>query len=191
MRERAADLSSFQVEALPAMKFIQAAGQEGRERQRLDRLSAHYLDDLLHLQHTEFLTSAVPSTLTSLTRATAFLIGGWWVIRGEWQLGALIAFSTYLGMAIGPVNSLLGLYVAIQRMSVSLARVTTLRETPADVAPGPGGQALAADGAGELVLQEVVFRHQGRAEAVLDGVDLHIPAGSKVALSGASGVGKA
>ena len=34
LRERSADVSSFLVETLPAMKFIQAAGQQGREAGR-------------------------------------------------------------------------------------------------------------------------------------------------------------
>ena len=189
VRERSADLSSFLVETLPAMKFIQASGQESRERRRLEGLGASYLDDLLHLQRTEFLTQAIPGTLTSLTRAAAFLIGGWWVISGDWQLGALIAFSTYLGMATGPVNSLLGLYVAIQRMSVSLSRVSELREAAASVVDS-GSARLPPSVRGDLAFKGVVFRHEGRSEAVLDGLDLVIPAGSKVALSGPSGVGK-
>jgi ATP-binding cassette subfamily B protein len=58
------------------------------------------------------------------------------VVQGTWQLGALIAFSTYLGMAVGPVQSLLGLYVAIQRMTVSLGRVMELRgEQPTVLTP--------------------------------------------------------
>ncbi|WP_068639432.1 ABC transporter ATP-binding protein [Thauera butanivorans] len=196
VRERAADVSSFLVETLPAMKFIQASRREADERARLDGLGGRYLDDLLRLQRTEFFTQAVPSTLTSLTRAAAFLIGGWWVIEGSWQLGALIAFSTYLGMATGPVNSLLGLYVAIQRMSVSLMRVSELREVPAEVAdqgaaePRPAVQPAPRSWRGAIEFDEVVFRHAERADAVLDGASLSIPAGAKVALTGASGAGK-
>ncbi|AVR89813.1 ABC transporter ATP-binding protein [Thauera aromatica] len=190
VRERAADVSSFLVETLPAMKFIQASGQQGRERGRLDGLGGRYLDELLQLQRTEFFTHAVPATLTSLTRAAAFLIGGAWVIDGQWQLGALIAFSTYLGMAVGPVNSLLGLYVAIQRIRVSLGRVNELRQAPAEVTDRGAGVRLPAALRGELAFERVRFRHHGRAQALLEDVDLVIPAGSKVALSGASGVGK-
>lgn len=188
VRERSADLSSFLVETLPAMKFIQASNQEAKERGQLDALGSRYLDELLLLQRTEFLTHAVPATLTSLTRATAFLVGGWWVIGGEWQLGALIAFSTYLGMATGPVNSLLGLYVAVRRMNVSLTRVSELREAVGDVRDA--GEPLQGISRGELRLEGVVFRHRERAEAVLDGFDLVIPAASRVALTGVSGAGK-
>ena len=190
VRERGADVSSFLIETLPAMKFIQASGREADERARLDGLGARYLDDLLGLQRVEFFTHAIPATLTSLTRAAAFMIGGWWVINDVWQLGALIAFSTYLGMATGPVNSLLGLYVAVQRMSVSLMRVSELHQAAADVTDRPELSAVVPAGQGQIEFDGVVFRHQGRAEAVLDSAQLLIPSGSKVALTGASGVGK-
>ncbi|GGB84585.1 ABC transporter ATP-binding protein [Marinobacterium zhoushanense] len=189
MRERSADLSSFLVETLPAIKFIQSTGQERRERQRLQGLNDNYLGQLLRLQVTEFFTHAIPSTLTSLTRASAFLIGGWWVIHGQWQLGSLIAFSTYLGMATGPVNSLLGLYVAIQRMSVSLNRVSELRLSEVTIESPSVPTPLPSPLFGELKLEQVHFAY-GEREPILNGVDASLPAGRKIALVGASGVGK-
>jgi len=187
LRERSADMSSFMVETLPVMKFIQSAGQQQREARRLETLGQGYMSQLLRLQVTEFFTQAVPGTLTSLSRACAFLIGGYWVVQGTWQLGALIAFSTYLGMAVGPVQSLLGLYVAIQRMTVSLGRVMELRgeqptvSTPARPQPMPNG--------GDLWFDNVHFAHPGR-QSTLRGIEARIPYGLKVALSGGSGAGK-
>ncbi|MCP1497140.1 ATP-binding cassette subfamily B protein [Pseudomonas migulae] len=187
LRERSADMSSFMVETLPVMKFIQSAGQQQRESRRLEALGQGYMSQLLRLQVTEFFTQAVPGTLTSLSRACAFLIGGYWVVQGTWQLGALIAFSTYLGMAVGPVQSLLGLYVAIQRMTVSLGRVMELRGeeptvlTPVEPTPMPTS--------GELRFDDVHFSHPGRP-TTLRGIEARIPYGLKVALSGGSGVGK-
>ena len=189
LRERSADVSSFLVETLPAMKFIQAAGQQGREAGRLDQLGQGYMRQLLKLQVTEFFTQAVPGTLTSWCRACAFLVGGWWVIQGTWQLGALIAFSTYMGMAVGPVQSLLGLYVAVQRMAVSLGRVMELKREAVAVRQAETPRPM-PDGPGELRLEGVHFAHDGREGAVLADVDACMPAGLKVAISGASGVGK-
>ncbi|QTS84470.1 ABC transporter ATP-binding protein [Ectopseudomonas khazarica] len=189
LRERSADVSSFLVETLPAMKFIQASAAEQRESARLEGLGQGYMRQLLKVQVTEFFTHALPGTLTSLSRACAFLIGGYWVIQGTWQVGALIAFSTYLGMAVGPVQSLLGLYVALQRMTVSLGRVMELQQEPVSVRQ-PAAPSPLAEGGGELRLEDVHFSHEQRSGAVLRGVDLVIPAGLKVAISGASGVGK-
>ena len=189
LRERSADLSSFLVETLPAMKFIQSVGQEAREARRLHGLGDHYLGDLIRLQMSEFFTRAVPGVLTSLSRAGVFLVGGFWVIDGQWQLGALIAFSTYLGMAIGPVQSLLGLYVSIQRVSVSLGRVAELHFSPASVAPPASPRPLPRQG-GHIRFEAVSFAYPGRTQQVLQALDFAIPAGSKVLLSGRSGVGK-
>jgi ATP-binding cassette, subfamily B, bacterial len=187
LRERSADMSSFMVETLPVMKFIQSAGQQQRESRRLEALGQGYMNQLLRLQVTEFFTQAVPGTLTSLSRACAFLIGGYWVVQGTWQLGALIAFSTYLGMAVGPVQSLLGLYVAIQRMTVSLGRVMELRgEEPTVLTPV---EPKSMPTSGELRFDNVHFSHPGR-QTTLRGIEVRIPYGLKVALSGGSGVGK-
>ncbi|HEN8802217.1 TPA: ABC transporter ATP-binding protein [Pseudomonas putida] len=189
LRERSADVSSFLVETLPAMKFIQAAGQQDREAGRLDQLGQGYMRQLLKVQVTEFFTQAIPGTLTSWCRACAFLVGGWWVIQGTWQLGALIAFSTYMGMAVGPVQSLLGLYVAVQRMAVSLGRVMELKQEAVAVRPAANPQPM-PDGPGELRLEALCFSHAGRQRAVLNNVQVCVPGGLKVAISGASGVGK-
>ncbi|BAK77006.1 ABC transporter, ATP-binding/permease protein [Pseudogulbenkiania sp. NH8B] len=189
LRESSADMSSFLVETLPAMKFIQSAGQQTAELHRLDHLGEGYMQRLLKLQVTEFFTQAVPGTLTSLSRACAFLIGGYWVVNGSWQLGSLIAFSTYLGMAVGPVQSLLGLYVALQRMTVSLGRVMELQNEPVSIHQPEHPREPSSSG-GELVLDNVWFAHGERQQGVLRGVSAQIPAGRKVAISGASGVGK-
>ncbi|MGE8067684.1 ABC transporter ATP-binding protein [Pseudomonas sp. NPDC089569] len=187
LRERSADMSSFMVETLPVMKFIQSAGQQQREARRLETLGQGYMSQLLRLQVTEFFTQAVPGTLTSLSRACAFLIGGYWVVQGTWQLGALIAFSTYLGMAVGPVQSLLGLYVAVQRMTVSLGRVMELRGEQPTVLSPESPQPMPT--CGELRFDDVHFSHPGRS-STLRGIEARIPYGLKVALSGGSGVGK-
>ncbi|MCK8659317.1 ABC transporter ATP-binding protein [Pseudomonas umsongensis] len=187
LRERSADMSSFMVETLPVMKFIQSAGQQQREARRLESLGQGYMSQLLRLQVTEFFTQAVPGTLTSLSRACAFLIGGYWVVQGTWQLGALIAFSTYLGMAVGPVQSLLGLYVAVQRMTVSLGRVMELRGEQPTVLTPTTPQPMPISG--DLRFDDVHFSHPGRT-TTLRGIEACIPYGLKVALSGGSGVGK-
>ncbi|MGE8459965.1 MAG: ABC transporter ATP-binding protein [Pseudomonas capeferrum] len=189
LRERSADVTSFLVETLPAMKFIQAAGQQGREAGRLDQLGQGYMSQLLKVQVTEFFTQAIPGTLTSWCRACAFLVGGWWVIQGTWQLGALIAFSTYMGMAVGPVQSLLGLYVAVQRMAVSLGRVMELKQEALAVRQADTPRPI-PDGPGELRLEALHFAHDGRQGAVLNNLNVCVPGGLKVAISGASGVGK-
>lgn len=189
LRERSSDMSSFLVETLPAIKFVQAVGRQRHEADRLHGLGQGYLRQLLRLQVVEFFTNAIPSTMTSITRALAFLIGGYWVISGQWQLGSLIAFATYLGMVVGPAQSLLGLYVAVQRMAVSLTRVTELRDEQPEIAVADTPLPMPAAPA-ELVLHDVSFRHADRQQVIIERGTARFPVGRKIVLSGPSGSGK-
>jgi len=189
LRERSSDVTAFLVETVPAMKFIQAQAAEPREAGRLGLLNRLYLDDLLRLQVVEFATSALPNTLTSAARALVFAIGGYWVIQGQMGLGSLIAFATYLGMAVGPVQGLLGLYMSLYRVQVCLERVRYLVEAAPDVRT-QGTRRPDESLAGELALESVSFRYPGSDELILRQASCTIPAGSKVAVSSPSGSGK-
>lgn len=193
MRERAADISSFLIETLPAMKFIQSVSAEKREAKRLSGLNGKYLQTLLGLQITEFATNSVPTLLTTLSRTLVFIIGGYWVIQDQMALGSLIAFSAYLGMAVGPVHTLLGLYVAVRRVKVSLDRVQDLTLYQADVKPENIEQnAIDSEFAfsGEIELEQVSFSYPNCPQQVITSSSLLIPSGAKVGIYGPSGVGK-
>ena len=189
VRERSADLSAFLMETLPAIKYIQGVAATEREQQRLGQFNRAYLKDLLALQLTEFATSAVPSNLTSALRATVFISGGYQVIQGSMALGSLIAFSTYLGMAMGPVQSLLGVYMALNRVRVSAERVRFLTTARPDV--DATGTIAPHDGAAvEIRLEDLGFRYPGSGEFVLRHASVCLPPGKKIGLCGPSGSGK-
>lgn len=185
-RERSADLSAFLTEAVPMVKFTQSSGAQSHQTSRLERLNELFLNSLIALQKVEFFGQAVPSLLVSITRAGVFLVGGLSVINGDMQLGALVAFTTYLGMAFGPVQSLLGLYLSWQRMVISLDRVAYLRQQPAEPT---GRQRLPDDARGAIAIRQLSFGHSAAAP-LFDNATAQLPAGDKIALQGPSGSGK-
>ena len=190
VRERVSDISAFLVEILPAIKFIQSVGAEAREAGRLERLNRTYLGDLLRLQVTEFLTAAVPNLLTSASRAAVFLAGGWLIVEGEFTLGGLIAFSTYLGFATGPVHSVLGIYVGFMRLRVSLARVMVLTDAAPAIAPPAEPVPLPEGACGALCIDGVTFAYPDGDGPVLEAASLEVAGGAKIGIVGASGAGK-
>ncbi|MDO5101360.1 MAG: ABC transporter ATP-binding protein [Lautropia sp.] len=189
LREKGADVSAFLVESLGAIKFIQANNQAPAAQARLHELGDEYLARLLRLQITEFQAQSLPAALGLLSRACVFLLGGWWIIQGSWQLGSLIAFMSYLTMGVNPLKALLGLYVALQRMVVSLERVRVLRELPVTVV-SPAAPLPIPDHPVALEIDQLDYRYPGRPEPVLRGASARIEAGERVGIQGASGVGK-
>ena len=187
LRERGSDLAAFLVERFAAMKFAQSVAAEAREAGGLDGLQGHFRRDLLRQQMTGYVAGAVPGFLTTASNALVFVIGGWLVIQGALTLGTLVAFTAYLGRATGPVQSLLGLYVAAQRALVSLRRVAELhRARPAVISPVQPKRLATRGGATRF--EHVRFGY-GAGE-VLKGADLAVAPGEKVGLVGLSGAGK-
>jgi ATP-binding cassette subfamily B protein len=187
LRERGSDLAAFLIERLAAMKLTQSVAAEAREAEGLDGLQGRFRRDLLRQQMTGYLTGAVPGLMTSASNALVFVIGGWLVIEHALTLGTLIAFTAYLGRATGPVQTLLGLYVAVQRALVSLRRVAELHSQRPAVTPPSEPRPLPARG-GPIRFERVRFGYG--ASPVLIDADLEVAAGEKVGLIGLSGAGK-
>lgn len=188
VRESGADISAFFAEKIPAIKFIQSSTAEQQELDKLACLNQSFLTKLIQLQKTEFWTSAIPSSMMSLSRATIFLIGGYWVIQGSFTLGSLVAFTAYVAMVNGPAQSLLGLYLAWQRLTVSLDRVSYLRQQPIENHKSKVQQ-LPAKLTGHISIESLSFSHQIE-HRIFSQVYLEIPAGSKVGIIGKTGIGK-
>jgi ATP-binding cassette subfamily B protein len=190
MRAQASSIAAFLYDTLSAMKFIQSSGGEAREAARLDTLQGGHLSKLRRLQMLNQAATALPSLLTLAGTIAVFLIGGAMVIAGSMTLGTLVAFTAYLARATGPVHTLLGLWVALARAEVSLARVHEITGVQPVVTSPPQPVPIPADGPGDIVFETVTFGYPGTDSAVLRDVDKTIPQGAKAVILGASGAGK-
>lgn len=172
------------VAGLPA---IQAARGEGAVADGIARQQGRLNAALIRAQLFGEVTRGVPALITALARAAIFLAGGLMVIRGEWQIGALIAFLAYLGFLTGPMQTLLGLWHAQARMRAALARLAGVMAPEAGLA-WPAVPRPLPEGGGALAFEGVAVSQGGRV--LVEGLDATIPAGAKVRLAGPSGAGK-
>src|SRR5436853_3866303 len=104
------------------------------------------------------------------------------VTSGELSVGGFVAFNLYLGMLVMPLRSL-GMWVGqAQRATASGERIFQVMDEPEEIADRPGAIELPAGG-GELRFDGVGFEYmEGRA--VLEDIDLAVPAGRTIALIG-------
>jgi ATP-binding cassette subfamily B protein len=191
LRERGANVASFLMEILGASKSVQSYNGQQREHECLVGLHRELRRDTLRLQFVGYTAGSLPGFILSLGTVAVFVFGSQSIQGHEaMTLGMLIAFVSYVQKASGPVQSLMGQYVALQRARVSLDRVSELAATPARVLWPQHPDHLPGAGRGEIVLAGVAFRYPESERAVLEGADLRLPAGSRVLLRGRSGAGK-
>ncbi|WP_062347325.1 ABC transporter ATP-binding protein [Novosphingobium sp. CCH12-A3] len=187
MRERGADIGCLLADTILGMRTVNALGAEDHEASRFARANSGFVGTMLRMQTTSYLTGALPGTIVTASSAAVILYGGKQIIDGTMTVGALVAFITYHGRLLAPVQALMGLTASLATARVALARIFELFDTAPEVteAEKPWPLPLVAL---EIRLEGVTMHH-GR-ERVLRDATLAIPAGSLTAIIGASGAGK-
>jgi ATP-binding cassette subfamily B protein len=115
--------------------------------------------------------------------------GGHQVIDGHLGLGSLVAFNAYVVLLVWPLRMLGWIVAMSQRAAASAQRVHEILATEPEVVDPADPGTLPPTG-GDVTFEGVRFAYGRGSRPVLDGFDLHIPAGQSVALVGATASGK-
>ena len=187
LRDRSADIGSYLIESLQAMKLIVSHNAQEREARRFRDRNDAFVDSLMRMRRLTYLSGGVPGLLVATGSAVVFLVGGWRVIAGQITMGTLVAFIAYQMRLVAPIQSLMGLYASIAAGRVSLRRVHEILDTLPDVEDRDTTVPLNV-ARGEIRLEDVSFTFD--RGAVLDAVSVAIGEGERVAIVGPTGVGK-
>ncbi|MCG7230921.1 ABC transporter ATP-binding protein [Corynebacterium propinquum] len=114
------------------------------------------------------------------------LVGFFVVDNGYLTVGAVTAALLMLIRLRGPIMALMRVLDTLQAGYASLSRITGVIARPPQPVPDSG----AGQPRGELVVKNVSFAYSADSPGAVDGVSLEVPAGSTVAIVGASGAGK-
>jgi ATP-binding cassette subfamily B protein len=153
--------------------------------------------DLLRVQLRHSRLSAAFSGVVTFASFSAFGLvlgyGGQLMLEQRLTAGELTSFLLYTFSVAVSVGQLGGLYAGYRELRGASVRLFELLDTEPLVADParstPPAQPFAM-GAGELSIEDLGFRYPGTAKPALDGLSLHVPGGSVVALVGPSGSGK-
>jgi len=174
-------------ESLSATSLIKAFSSEGRTVGSI--MSELRAALQISLEQTTLSSAAglAIGILPEIARGVVLVAGAYWVIRGEWTLGSLLAFQAYLGYVFGPVQFLASANLQLQNALAALERVSALF----DIVPEEGlGVGLKAERIrGEIEFKNVSFSYDGQ-DMVLEDVSFRSRPGEQVAIVGPSGVGK-
>lgn len=186
-------LASATVSGIQMVETIKASGAENGYFQRWADYQAS-----VNAQSTRFTVlnqylGMIPAFITTLANALVLVLGIWLCMRGEFTLGMVTAFQSFLMSFMTPAMTMITAGQTIQEMRTQMERVEDVMEYPEDVlfSGGPAAEDMSYDKlTGAVELKNVTFGYSRLAPPLIENLSLSIRPGGRVALVGASGCGK-
>jgi ATP-binding cassette, subfamily B, multidrug efflux pump len=203
------EISARVQENFSGVRVIRAYVQEQAETAGFEKSNREYIARSLKLVRLMGMLWPTLETMLGLAIVLVLWIGGREVIRGQstihltsylgttttinlygaMSVGDFVAFNTYMVQLTWPVIALGWVINIFQRGTASLARIHQLMLEKPEIIDAPGVVASAdAEISGDIEFRNLNFAYNGTT--VLHDVNLHIPAGSSLAIVGPTGSGK-
>ncbi|MCH6587429.1 MAG: ATP-binding cassette domain-containing protein [Proteobacteria bacterium] len=190
-QDRVADVGSYVDEALGAIRTVQAFGHEPVDRQRFaTRVEEAFTTAVRRIGARALLTAVV---IALVFGAVSLILwkGGHDVLAGEISGGELSAFVFYAIVVAGAAGALSEVIGDLQRAAGATERLMELLATEPDIAAPADPKPLPVPARGAARFENVVFKYPSRPDrSALDGFDLEVRPGEKLAIVGPSGAGK-
>jgi ATP-binding cassette subfamily B protein len=188
VRQRSADIGSFLIETLQAMRLVVASNAQAREVARFRARNDSFVGALMSMQRLTYLSGGLPGVILSLGSGAVFVYGGMRVIRGEITVGTFVAFMALQMRVMPPLQALMGMYANLATVRVSLRRVSEILDEPVEVQERERAMPVAVV-AGHIEFQNVTVAFN-RGGPVLEDVSFAVRPGEVMAIVGPSGSGK-
>jgi len=207
VQQRIAELTANAEENISGVRVVKSFAREPLQLERFRSSVSRVFGQAMVATRLEARYNPMIGFLPQIGLGLVLLLGGSAVIHAELTLGQFTAFYFYLNMLIAPMRSLGVTLGLAQRATASGARIFQVLDREPRLTSPPDAPALPA-GSGHVQLRGVTLRYDGvdefgagysedprapserGARAVLQEVDLDVPAGRTVALVGATGSGK-
>ena len=188
VQQRLADLASVVEEGISGIRVVKAFGAEAETVRRVDGAA----DGIFRRTMEMLMIRAANVPIFELVPAAGTLavlwLGGYMVIEGRITPGDFVAFTQYLVLLVFPLRMTAWFFAELPRASAAASRILQLLGTAPDITDPEKPRPL-PEGNGDIRFAGVTFSYP-EGPPVLTGLDLHIPAGTSLAVVGGAGSGK-
>ncbi|MBX0331547.1 ABC transporter ATP-binding protein/permease, partial [Oscillochloris sp. ZM17-4] len=188
-RTRLGELTARLADNLSGIRVIQSFAQERREMAAVTQIGEGLYDDLVAAVRLRNRVFPVIRWVANFGNVLMLAGGVFFIMRGQFTLGGLLAYRGYGRYFYGPIDDLVSTNDLVQQATAAGRRIFEVLDAPASIADAPGAVDLPRPLRGDLAFEGVSFGYDP-ARPVLREVTLRIAAGERVAILGPSGIGK-
>ncbi|MES1153120.1 MAG: ABC transporter transmembrane domain-containing protein, partial [Dongia sp.] len=190
-QDKIGEVSADAAESLYGIRAVQAYSHEALDRALFaDRVEQAFSTSMRRIRARSILT-AVVIVLVLGSISTILWIGGHDVVGARLTGGALTQFVFYAIVVASSLGAVSEVMADLQRAAGAMERIRELLDTRPTVVAPAAPRPIPPPIRGAAVFEDVGFRYPSRPETrALDGFNLAVRPGEKVAIVGPSGAGK-
>lgn len=189
MQERIDVVNRVLREQITGVRVVRAFVREPLETKRFADANGQLTDTAIRAGRLMALMFPTVMLVLNASSVAVLWFGAHRVNDGDIEIGALIAFLSYLMQILFSVMMATFMAVMVPRASVSADRISEVLATESSVVP-PTSPITPATTAGEISLQGVEFSYPGASEPVLRDISFRARPGTTTAIIGSTGAGK-
>ncbi|WP_437584248.1 ABC transporter ATP-binding protein [Paramicrobacterium sp. CJ85] len=176
------------VESMTGIRAVKAFRKEKRNEKEFSALVEEYRD--INARTIQLFGIYEPGIILigNLSVAAVLLVGGFRVVNGDLEIGALLAAVLYVRRFFDPMEEMAMFYNAYQSAAAALEKISGVLEERPSV-PDPTTPIDLWTSRGTVEFDDVTFAYNEKT-TVLPSFSLEIPAGQTIALVGSTGAGK-
>ncbi|GAB7190832.1 ABC transporter ATP-binding protein [Kineococcus sp. NUM-3379] len=191
VRVRMGEMLSAVSETVVGADVIRAHAASARSWRAVDAAVEGHRKQAVKAQVATAATFSTGVFVSGLVIALVLVVGTLLGVDGDITLGRLLAFLFLAQLWVGPVQATAEVLNELQNALAGWRRVVELIDTPVVVPePAAGKVRELPPGPVDVRVEDVAYTYPGTERAVLTGVSLHLPAGSRTAVVGETGSGK-
>ena len=174
-------------EMIEGQKVVQAFGHEAESLAAFDEVNGQLQDVSLKAIFFSSLTNPATRFVNNIVYAGVGLVGALYAVRGGITIGQLSVFLSYANQYTKPFNEISGVVTELQNALACAARVFELLDAEDQVPEAENAKVLETDG--HVELKDVSFRYLPD-RPLIEGLDLDVKPGQRIAIVGPTGCGK-
>lgn len=186
-------LSAVTMTGIEMIETLKASGAEDGFFEKWAGYQANINNaDVENTKINQFL-GLLPETALQISNGMILTLGACFIIQGHFTIGTLMAFQSYMGSFMAPVNGLIGVMQGVQEMRTSMERINDVMDYEPDIIYKKNAETEALDYtklSGRVEIKNLTFGYNKYGPPLIENFSMNIKKGSKVAFVGASGCGK-
>ncbi len=189
MQERIDTVNRVLREQITGIRVVRAFVREPAEAKRFGDVNTDLTNTALRAGRLQAFFFPIVILVLNSSSVAVLWFGSGRIDKGQMQIGALIAFLSYLAQIIMAVMMATFMVILVPRAAVCAERIVEVLDTPSSVVRAET-PITHVETAGRLELRDVGFHYPGAEAPVLTNVSLLAPPGQVTAIIGSTGSGK-